>query len=88
MSNALQSEAADSPWHARYPSPKYTPGEVSRDELLAMLNNPDLVAGRDYVLVDVRRNDFEVSSNYHFRHDPGQRSHQHFLHRAALFGDR
>lgn len=47
------------PWHAAYPAPTTThPGAVSREELLELLQTG--VAGKDYVLVDLRRNDYEV----------------------------
>lgn len=52
---------ADSPppWHAAYPAPKATPDALSRQELLQWFREGKQ-AGRDFVLVDVRRTDFEV----------------------------
>ena len=47
------------PWHAAYPAPTTTqPGAVSREEMLELLGTG--VVGKDYVLVDLRRNDYEV----------------------------
>ena len=60
MADTQKTAPAADPWHAKYPAPRSTPGSILRDDVLAMLKNPDLVAGKDYVLVDVRRNDFEV----------------------------
>ncbi|KAH7031374.1 Rhodanese-like domain-containing protein [Microdochium trichocladiopsis] len=46
------------PWHAAFPAPRTTePGAVSREEMLELLRTA--TAGKDYVLVDLRRNDYE-----------------------------
>ncbi|KXJ86163.1 Rhodanese-like domain-containing protein [Microdochium bolleyi] len=46
------------PWHAAFPAPKTTePGAVSREEMLELVKSG--TAGKDYVLVDLRRNDYE-----------------------------
>lgn len=47
------------PWHEAYPAPKSEVDALPRHELLRWLREGKL-AGRDFVLVDVRRNDFEV----------------------------
>lgn len=44
------------PWHANFPAGKSTPPEITAAELAA-LSNP----GRDYIVVDVRRTDIDVS---------------------------
>ncbi|KAL9111841.1 MAG: hypothetical protein Q9187_007859, partial [Circinaria calcarea] len=47
------------PWHQAYPPPKVTdPPSVSRQELLRLFREGE-VAGKDFVLVDLRRNDYE-----------------------------
>ncbi|KAI0485114.1 Rhodanese-like protein [Xylariaceae sp. FL0804] len=52
----LTAAAEAPPWHAAYPSPRTTePGAVTRDEVMEMLRG----ARRDFVLVDLRRNDYE-----------------------------
>jgi len=52
---------AAAPWYAAYPEPRNKqPGGMTKAEVLAMMEHGK-VAGRDYVLVDLRRNDFEVS---------------------------
>jgi arsenical-resistance protein 2 len=49
------------PWHAAYPAPKnQEPASMTRDTLLEMIKNDGRVAGRDFVLVDLRRVDHEV----------------------------
>jgi hypothetical protein len=50
---------SEQPWHAAFPAPKMTkPASLSREEVLDILQRE--VAGRDFVLVDVRRQDYEV----------------------------
>jgi arsenical-resistance protein 2 len=62
MTDSQQTASAADPWHAKYPVPTSTPGGISQEHVLAMLKSPSLIAGKDYLLVDVRRNDFEVGS--------------------------
>ncbi|KAK6331873.1 hypothetical protein TWF718_002412 [Orbilia javanica] len=46
-----------SPWHAAFPSPRTTkPGARTKDEVLSLLQAE---GGKDFVLVDLRRNDYE-----------------------------
>lgn len=53
--------AADAPWHAAFPAPKDAElGSLSREEVLQMIKGANKNA-QDFVLVDVRRNDHEVS---------------------------
>ncbi|KAK4458535.1 arsenical-resistance protein 2 [Cladorrhinum samala] len=49
---------APAPWHAAYPAPQATGGEITREEVLELLKTVPLDK-RDFVLVDLRRNDFE-----------------------------
>lgn len=53
-------DTGEVPWHAVYPAPKTSVPTVSREEVLAW--SQERRAGRDFVLVDVRRTDFEVRS--------------------------
>ncbi|KAJ5929547.1 Rhodanese-like protein [Penicillium verhagenii] len=46
------------PWHAAYPAPRKTTGSISRLEILRWFNAGKKV-GKDFVLVDLRRTDFE-----------------------------
>ena len=53
--------ASPAPWHAAFPAPKDVAlGSVSREEVLQMIKGVEKGAARDFVLVDVRRNDHEV----------------------------
>lgn len=66
---AIDSQAQP-PWHAAYPPPKNSsPESISRAELLQLLllhyNNSDgheTKAKKDFVLIDLRRMDHEVSN--------------------------
>lgn len=62
---ALSQEHGDTqPWYAAYPTPRHAPpGSLTREELLRMMKAGDSVAGRDFVLIDLRRNDHEVRSS-------------------------
>jgi hypothetical protein len=50
------------PWHAAYPAPNVVAPSLSRQELLGWFCKGKSV-GRDFVLVDLRRTDFEVRSS-------------------------
>ncbi|KAK4138980.1 Rhodanese-like protein [Trichocladium antarcticum] len=50
--------AAAAPWHAAYPAPTSEAATISREQVLAMLKASP-IGSRDFVLVDLRRNDFE-----------------------------
>jgi hypothetical protein len=50
----------EKPWHANFPSPKSELRSLSHDEVAKMISDPSKVAGKDYVVVDVRRTDFAV----------------------------
>ncbi|KAH6990094.1 Rhodanese-like domain-containing protein [Ilyonectria destructans] len=48
------------PWYAAFPAPRESqPSGVTREELLKMLKGCDNFANRDFILVDLRRNDHE-----------------------------
>ncbi|GAP90864.1 putative arsenate reductase [Rosellinia necatrix] len=50
--------ASEQPWHAAFPAPRTTqPEAFTREEVLDKLRTGGV--GRDFVLVDVRRNDYE-----------------------------
>jgi arsenical-resistance protein 2 len=50
-------DAEEVPWHARLPPPKIHPKTISQNELIDLIRAK--TAGKDFVVVDVRRNDFE-----------------------------
>lgn len=58
MAEATPSTAkpAEAPWHAAFPAPEIVARSVSREEVLQWLRE----GKTDFVLVDVRRMDFEV----------------------------
>ncbi|KAF3939145.1 hypothetical protein ABW19_dt0205031 [Dactylella cylindrospora] len=60
---ASESSAAVPPWYAAYPTPKTEkPGRISREEVLEALKAVESSGVKDFVLIDVRRNDFEGGS--------------------------
>ncbi|BFZ64853.1 hypothetical protein YB2330_006006 [Saitoella coloradoensis] len=47
------------PWHENFPAPKCTPTPISAADFKSTyLDDPTKLAGRDYLLVDVRRTDY------------------------------
>ncbi|POR38854.1 Uncharacterized protein TPAR_00934 [Tolypocladium paradoxum] len=52
-------ESSATPWHTAYPPPTKAPAGMAREAVLEMLKNSDGLAGKDYVLVDLRRADHE-----------------------------
>jgi hypothetical protein len=62
----MSSTDAATPWHAAYPSPlSKTPSAMTRQEVLNMIKDSRNIAGKDYVLVDLRRADHEVAPTFH-----------------------
>lgn len=51
--------APEAPWHAAYPAPKSEAVGIFQSDLLAMLEDGK-EPGKDYILVDLRRNDHAV----------------------------
>ncbi|KAL1743987.1 Rhodanese-like domain-containing protein [Schizophyllum fasciatum] len=48
------------PWHSAFPDPKHTAlAGIAPDALAALLRDPATRVGRDVIVVDVRRTDFE-----------------------------
>ena len=57
---ANPSTTTETPWHAVYPSPRNSsPASISRTELLHLFRTGKQ-PGTDFVLVDLRRTDYEV----------------------------
>ena len=46
------------PWHSAFPTPSFDSKRISAAELVAIMK--EKVSGEDYIIVDVRRTDFEV----------------------------
>ena len=58
----MASTDASTPWHAAYPPPmNKAPGAMTRHAVLDMLKDRNHIAGKDYVLIDLRRTDHEVA---------------------------
>ncbi|CRK26396.1 hypothetical protein BN1723_013824, partial [Verticillium longisporum] len=49
------------PWHAAFPAPKHEPAALTANEVLSLLQSAEANPSqpRDFVLVDLRRNDHE-----------------------------
>jgi arsenical-resistance protein 2 len=57
----MASSQGETPWYAAYPAARtQSPASISRGELLELFRNGK-EPGRDFVLIDVRRTDFEVN---------------------------
>ena len=56
---ALAPPTEEQPWHAAFPSPKSVATPVSREQMRDWLTEGK-VPGKDFVLVDLRRNDYKV----------------------------
>jgi hypothetical protein len=55
--------AAITPWHTAYPSPRDTePESLTQKQVLAKLRAGNELLGTDFLLIDLRSNDHEVSS--------------------------
>lgn len=48
------------PWHATYPEPASTAIFLPQATVLGWMESSEKIAGRDFVLVDLRRSDHEV----------------------------
>jgi arsenical-resistance protein 2 len=57
--SSTATKAEDVPWHANLPAPKSTAASISRQDLLTLFS--EKTVGKDFVLVDLRRTDYEVS---------------------------
>ncbi|KAM0332590.1 hypothetical protein ACHAQA_002874 [Verticillium albo-atrum] len=47
------------PWHAAFPSPNHEPAALPASAVLALLKEETGAAPKDFILVDLRRNDHE-----------------------------
>ncbi|OQE31147.1 hypothetical protein PENFLA_c002G03976 [Penicillium flavigenum] len=50
--------SAELPWHAAYPAPRAAAPSISREELVQWIRDGKQ-AGKDFILVDLRRTDYE-----------------------------
>lgn len=49
----------EAPWHAAFPAPKASTDAISKEQFLAWLHEGK-TCGLDFVLVDLRKNDYEA----------------------------
>ena len=52
---------SESPWYAAYPAPTVAASVITRETVMSWMRAGRL-PGKDFVLVDLRRADYEVSS--------------------------
>lgn len=65
-SSKMTSTDAATPWHAAYPPPlNKTPTAMTRQEVLEVMKDSKNIAGKNYVLIDLRRTDHEVAPTFH-----------------------
>jgi arsenical-resistance protein 2 len=58
---SIESRNSSSPWYAAYPDPKdRNPAGILRQDVLEMLKQGNSSTSKDFVLVDLRRNDHQV----------------------------
>ncbi|KAF5618611.1 oxidoreductase [Fusarium sp. NRRL 52700] len=61
-SSEMASTDTATPWHAAYPLPlNKTPVAMTRQAALEMMKDSENIAGKDYVLIDLRRTDHELT---------------------------
>ncbi|KAL2258378.1 hypothetical protein VTK26DRAFT_8326 [Humicola hyalothermophila] len=59
MAAAAQPSNPAPAWYEAFPAPKSEAATISREEVLAMIKAAPVGSSRDFVLIDLRRNDFE-----------------------------
>ena len=68
-------------WWTTVPAPKAKCGGISGDELMKMFDDMDIAPSpRQFLLVDVRRNDWEVRGIFNIIRGCFQQKHSHCLH--------
>ncbi len=58
-----ETSQTEAPWYAAYPAAKCTAAPVSRSEVRLWLQDSEDIGRKDFLLVDLRRNDHEVGFN-------------------------
>jgi len=49
-------------WHENFPAPRSKPRTMTDEEVAVLVKDSGKTPGRDYIIVDVRRTDFDVLS--------------------------
>ena len=64
-SSKMASTDVATPWHAAYPPPlNKTPAAMTRQAVLEMMKDGKNIAGKNYILIDLRRTDHEVAPTF------------------------
>lgn len=61
MATSTTNSFSPSLWHAAYPAPTSTPTLIRREKVLKMMKQSAESSSRDFVLVDLRGNDYQVT---------------------------
>lgn len=61
MATSTTNSLSHSLWHAAYPAPRSTPTLIRREQVLKMMKQGADSSSRDFVLVDLRGNDYQVT---------------------------
>ncbi|KAG8993740.1 hypothetical protein FRB94_006370 [Tulasnella sp. JGI-2019a] len=59
MATLDPAKPASTAWHAIFPSPQAAVGVIAPADLATILKSQELISGKDFIVVDVRRTDFE-----------------------------
>jgi arsenical-resistance protein 2 len=55
-----ETSQTEAPWYAAYPAAKLTAAPLSRSEVRLLLQDSESSGRKDFLLIDLRRNDHEV----------------------------
>ncbi|KAJ9130440.1 hypothetical protein NKR23_g12202 [Pleurostoma richardsiae] len=79
MASSQQTSTAPealAPWYAAYPAPRNSqPAAITREKLLKMIKGSESVAGKDFILVDLRRTDYQGGTIHGSINLPAQSLH-------------
>jgi hypothetical protein len=62
IKRVMSTSGSTAPWYASLPAPRAAPLQMAVSDLKGLKDDPARRAGVDYVVVDVRRADMDVSS--------------------------
>jgi hypothetical protein len=61
----MSTASTSQPWYGSLPSPQSIPNGMSVQELHGLTTEEGQKAGQDYIVIDVRRADMDVSGPHH-----------------------
>lgn len=64
LSTVMATVPKPSSWHAAYPAPKQASSAIDRPQVLELLRSDAGAGKKNFILVDLRRNDHEVRSMF------------------------